>query len=39
MFESFDYNRDGIIDSFGLSDTLRHYECVVFSFETDAPHI
>src|ERR1700744_6408832 len=32
MFESFDYNRDGIIDSFGLSDTLRHYECVVFFF-------
>ena len=30
MFGAFDYNRDGIVDSFGLSDALRHYGCVVF---------
>jgi len=30
MFESFDYNQDGIIDAAELSNALGHYKCVLF---------
>ena len=30
MFESFDYNQDGIIDAAELSSALNHYKCVLF---------
>jgi Ca2+-binding EF-hand superfamily protein len=30
MFESFDYNRDGIIDAAELESALNHYECAFF---------
>lgn len=30
MFESFDYNQDGIIDAGELASALDHYECVLF---------
>jgi Ca2+-binding EF-hand superfamily protein len=30
MFESFDYNQDGIIDAAELESALNHYECALF---------
>ena len=30
MFESFDYNQDGIIDAAELASALNYYECVLF---------
>ena len=30
MFESFDYNQDGIIDAAELSSALNHYKSVLF---------
>ena len=30
MFESFDYNQDGIIDAAELESALNHYKCALF---------
>jgi len=39
MFESFDYNQDGIIDAAELASALNHYEWVLFSSEVVALYI
>ena len=33
MFESFDYNQDGIIDAGELASALNHYGCALFQLK------
>jgi Ca2+-binding EF-hand superfamily protein len=37
MFDSFDYNQDGIIDAAELESALNHYECALFRMKKLRP--